>query len=233
MSKSPLPDETGTGAGGSVGAAALIETLSRRFRVPLLRFFEKRIGRHEEIEDLVQEVFVRLADSGRIESIERLEAYLFTTAANLLRDRQRRLAARAAEAHESYDEEMHGSARETHSPERALLGAQAIQQLVAALYELPERTRTVWILYHLQDLPHAEIGDADGRRQHALDDPGLAAELGDEPAGFHGNHAGRSGDDERDQQPAIGWRRATACGEEPVQQRRKPEGDAKANHQLK
>ena len=158
MSKSPVPvDGTGTGAGGSVGAAALIETLSRRFRAPLLRFFEKRIGRHEEVEDLVQEVFVRLADSGRIESIERLEAYLFTTAANLLRDRQRRLAARAAEAHESYDEEMHGSARETHSPERALLGAQAIQQLVAALYELPERTRTVWILYHLQDLPHAEI----------------------------------------------------------------------------
>jgi len=158
MSRSPEPDGTGTGAGGSTGAAALIETLSRRFRVPLLRFFEKRIGRrHGEIEDLVQEVFVRLADNGRIESIERLESYLFTTAANLLRDRQRRLAARASEAHESYDEEMHGSARETHSPERALLGAQAIQQLVAALYELPERTRTVWVLYHLQDLPHAEI----------------------------------------------------------------------------
>jgi RNA polymerase sigma factor (sigma-70 family) len=157
MSRSPVPDETGAGAGGSVGAAALIETLSRRFRVPLLRFFEKRIGRHGETEDLVQEVFVRLAGSGRVESIERLESYLFTTAANLLRDRQRRLAARASEAHESYDEETHGSARETHSPERALLGAQAIQQLVAALYELPERTRTVWILYHLQDLSHAEI----------------------------------------------------------------------------
>lgn len=157
MTKSPLPEGAGTGVAGSAGERAVIETLSRRFRVPLLRFFEKRIGRHAEVEDLVQEVFVRLADGGRIESIERLEAYLFTTAANLLRDRQRRLSARASEAHESYDEEMHGSARETYSPERALLGAQAIQQLVAALYELPERTRTVWILYHLQDLPHAQI----------------------------------------------------------------------------
>jgi RNA polymerase sigma factor (sigma-70 family) len=160
-------DSTATRAGGTgVGShvppdkAAVIEDLSRRFRAPLLRYFEKRIGRQAEIEDLLQDVFVRLAGGGEIEAIARVElveAYLFKTAANLLRDRQRRLAARVADAHESYEEEVHGTAEETVNPERALQSAQLLQQLLAALHEMPERTRVVFTLYHLDELSHAEI----------------------------------------------------------------------------
>jgi RNA polymerase sigma factor (sigma-70 family) len=146
------------GAAGAEGKAAFVERLSLKFRAPLLRFFRKRTGRDAEIEDLVQEVFIRLATGGRVESVEKPEAYLFRTAANVLEDRQRHLKARASEAHEPYDEELHGIARETLNPERTLLGTQAIEQLVAALYELPERTRTVFALYHFEDLDHAEIG---------------------------------------------------------------------------
>jgi RNA polymerase sigma-70 factor (ECF subfamily) len=76
----------------------------------------------------------------------------------LLIDRKRRLATHAADAHDSYDETLHGGARESSNPERALLGTQALEQLVAILHELPVRTRTVWVLYHLHDLSHAEIG---------------------------------------------------------------------------
>lgn len=131
--------------------------LSRRFRAPLVRFFQKRIGHHSEAEDLVQEVFLRLADGARIESVEHMQAYLFKTAANLLRDRQRRLSARASQAHEPYEDEVHGAANGAFTPERVLLGTQATQQLVAALQELPERTRNVWVLYHVDDLSHAVI----------------------------------------------------------------------------
>jgi RNA polymerase sigma factor (sigma-70 family) len=149
------------GSDGVIHAAvertADIDALSRRFRIPLQRYFEKRIGRHPEIDDLVQEVFLHLAGGGKIASVERPEAYLFKTAANVLNDRWRRLTARAADSHEPYDEEVHGSARETLCPERALLGTQAVEQLVAALHELPERMRVVWALYHLEDLTHSEI----------------------------------------------------------------------------
>jgi RNA polymerase sigma factor (sigma-70 family) len=148
-------DGSGIPLAGLADKASAVAALSRQFRAPLARFFEKRIGRQAEIEDLVQEVFLRLA-SGHIESVSQPEAYLFKTAANLLHDRQRRRAARATHAHEPYDEAVHGSA-DILGPERALLGAQAIEQLVAALYELPERTRAVWVLYHLEDLSHAEI----------------------------------------------------------------------------
>jgi RNA polymerase sigma factor (sigma-70 family) len=159
MNSTPTPTPgSGIAGNGTPEKAAAIEALSHRFRVPLQRFFEKRLGRQAEVDDLVQEVFLHLAGGGNIESVERPEAYLFKTAANVLNDRWRRLTARAADAHEPYDEAVHGSARETLCPERALLGAQAVEQLVAALHELPERTRVVWALYHLEDLTHTEIG---------------------------------------------------------------------------
>jgi RNA polymerase sigma factor (sigma-70 family) len=158
MEGSPIhSDKSGATPNGSADKSVVIEALSHRFRVPLQRFFQKRIGRRAEIDDLVQEVFLRLAAGGRIETVDRPEAYLFKTAANVLNDRWRRSTVRAAEAHESYDEALHGNARETPNPERALLGVQAVEQLVEALYELPERTRVVWALYHLEDLTHAEI----------------------------------------------------------------------------
>jgi RNA polymerase sigma factor (sigma-70 family) len=135
----------------------VFESLSKRFRTPLVRFFERRIGRHSETEDLVQEVFLRLADGARLESVEHMEAYLFTAAANLLRDRQRRLSARASDAHEPYEDEVHGGADDRSTPERALSVTQAMQQLAATLQELPERTRNVWVLYHLDDLSQADI----------------------------------------------------------------------------
>ncbi|HKZ72924.1 MAG TPA: sigma factor, partial [Steroidobacteraceae bacterium] len=105
--------------------AATIEALSRRLRGPLRRFFEKRIGHHDEIEDLVQEVFARLAAGAKLESVNGIEAYLFQTATNLLRDRHRRLGARDAAEHEPYEEALHGGATETLSPEREILGREA------------------------------------------------------------------------------------------------------------
>jgi RNA polymerase sigma factor (sigma-70 family) len=146
-----------TAASNTAHRDGVLEALSRQFRAPLVRFFEKRIGRQSETEDLVQEVFVRLADGDRIESVQHMEAYLFKTAANLLRDRQRRLSARASDAHDPYEDEIHGLADEAPTPERTLAGAEAVQQVVTALQELPERTRNVWLLYHVDDLPHAAI----------------------------------------------------------------------------
>jgi RNA polymerase sigma factor (sigma-70 family) len=139
------------------GTATVIESLSARFRGPLRRFFEKRNIPRSDVEDLIQDVFLRLAAREGVESMERLEAYLFTTASNLLTDRHRRLTSRAAEAHVSYEESLHGGSLDTGSPERALLATQIVAKLVEALFEMPERTRIVFTLYHLEDLPHKEI----------------------------------------------------------------------------
>jgi RNA polymerase sigma-70 factor (ECF subfamily) len=136
---------------------AVIEQLSRRFRRPLQRFFEKRIGRQADTEDLVQHVFLRLASGGRVEQSASVEGYLFKIANNLLRDRQRRMAVRNSTAHEPYEDDTHGAQLGTPSPERLVQSSQLIEQMIAALHELPERTREAFTLYHLHGLSHAQI----------------------------------------------------------------------------
>ncbi len=136
-----------------------MDALSRRFRQPLLRYFRKRVGGSQaDTEDLVQDVFLRLAGAGSVDPENHVEGYLFTTAANLLRDRQRRHVNRSGSAHEPYEDEIHGAvAQGASSPERLIQGAQLIEQILAALHELPERTRNIFTLYHLHELSHAEI----------------------------------------------------------------------------
>jgi RNA polymerase sigma-70 factor (ECF subfamily) len=156
--------------GDSAELTATIEALSLRLRGPLRRFFEKRLGpQNAEIEDLVQEVFLRLAASQEIRPGERLDGYVFQTAMNLLRDRRRRQDHRNAQAHESYDEGQHGGVPDAVTPERAILGQEAVERLIAALYGLPERTRSVWVLYHFEDLPHLEIARRLGISQSTVE----------------------------------------------------------------
>lgn len=145
-----------------------IEELSRRLYGPLRRYFEKRIGRSDEVEDLIQEVFVRLAD-GKLDSVRGADAYLFRTAANLLRDRHRRRLARSMQAHEPFEDAIHSGAAPAPSPERHLLGQEAVERLIAALYAMPERTRNVWVLYHFEDLTHLEISKRLGMAQSTVE----------------------------------------------------------------
>ena len=139
--------------------SAAMQTLSQRLRTPLKRYFTNRHIPPHEVDDLVQEVFLRLSARGGVERVERIEPYVFATASNLLRDRRRHMTSKAAEAHVPYDDTLHGSARPAFEPDRILLGTQLVTRLVEALYELPERTRAVFSLYHFEELTHAQIGE--------------------------------------------------------------------------
>jgi RNA polymerase sigma factor (sigma-70 family) len=137
--------------------SSVMKTLSLRLRAPLRRYFMNRHIPPHEVDDLVQEVFLKLAARGGVDHVERIEPYVFATASNLLRDRRRHMTSHAAESHVPYDESVHGSTRSPLEPDRILLGAQLITRMVEALYELPERTRAVFSLYHFEELTHADI----------------------------------------------------------------------------
>lgn len=151
-----IPQEPGSAE--AEGHARALESLSARLRAPLKRYFEKHGVPRDEIDDLVQDVFVRLASHAGLDSTERLDAYVFKSASNLLHDRYRRRKVRAAGLHDEYDEEVHGAQIATFDPHRLVGATQSIEQLVAALQELPERTRAAFVLYHLECLSHQEIG---------------------------------------------------------------------------
>ena len=132
-----------------------VEALARGHRSVLLRYFKKRGIREEDAEDAVQEVFVRLSRRQGLSEIERIEGYLFETAANVAIDAHRHNRVRHSESHDVYDDSRHG--RPECSSEAVFEGQEAIEQLLSALRELPDRTRAVFILARLEHMKQSEI----------------------------------------------------------------------------
>lgn len=122
---------------------------------PLERFFRRRVADPAEVDDLVQEVFLRLARQSNVAAIENPHAYVFQTAANILRDSGRWSLSRRRAEHEPFEEAIHGC--EAISPERIASARQSVAALKAALAELPERTQTVFVLHRFEGLRYGEI----------------------------------------------------------------------------
>lgn len=128
----------------------------RRFEGPLRGFFANRVRNPADIDDLVQAVFLQLFQRAKGESIEHVQQYLFQAAANVLRDQGRRARVRHLDEHQSYDEAAHAIGTEI-TMERILIGQESVALVMAAIKELPERTREVFVLRGLGRRPHDEV----------------------------------------------------------------------------
>ena len=121
----------------------------------LARWFARRVRDQADVEDMVQDVFVRIAARDSTEPVEHLGGYVLKTASSVLADRGRRWASHMAALHVPLDEDFHGD--EEIDPERVLIGMEDLRAATAALLSLPERTRTVFILRRLEGRRHKEI----------------------------------------------------------------------------
>jgi len=138
--------------------ASAIDDLDRRFRRPLMSYFEKRIRESYDVDDLVQEVLIRLTLRDSLADIQYLEGYVFQTAANVMRDRLRRRAVRRAGDHAQLENcELPTN---DFSPERVLQSRQLLDKALAALRELPARTCEVFVLRLYEGLKHEEIASS-------------------------------------------------------------------------
>lgn len=142
-------------------------TLCRTYRQPLLNYFRRRINIPGEAEDLVQETFARLAKPGRIGEIGNLEAYIFQTAANLVRERARRRTTRRSDSEAELDETLGDD--HVFTPERILLGKEALERMAKGLKALPERIRTIFILQRFEGLGYGEIARRLGVSQSTVE----------------------------------------------------------------
>jgi RNA polymerase sigma factor (sigma-70 family) len=131
-----------------------------QFRISLERYFIRRVRDRGEAEDLVQDVFVRLTRRGGLGDVENLSGYIFETAASVLQDRARRRQVRAADAHDAFDVEHH--AGEDFAPDRVLDGKERLRLVSAALLELPERTRHIFVLRRVDGMRYNEIASRFG-----------------------------------------------------------------------
>lgn len=152
---------------GDMDRQGLLAALAKRYSKPLARFFERRVRDRQDVPDLVQEVFLRLSALTNPLAIEEPENYLFVTAASALSDKARRDVVRHAADHVEFDEKsIRGS---DLTPLRVLEGREAIIYLRAALLELPERTRDIFVLRIFEESRMEDIAAAVGISRRAAE----------------------------------------------------------------
>jgi RNA polymerase sigma-70 factor (ECF subfamily) len=136
--------------------------LARRFRNPLLRYFRRRLGSEADAEDLTQEVFVRLLRRSSGEPIEKIGAFLFATAGNLMRDHVQARRTRPQETPSSDDDEISDISVEDCAADRVLIGRERLAEVMARLDQLPLRTREVFLLFRVERMRQRDIASAMG-----------------------------------------------------------------------
>lgn len=147
---------------------AELDALNTAYRPALVSYFARRVRSTVEAEDLTQEVFMRLAgaDLDNI-SISKREAYVFTVASNLLRDRARRERVRSNIRQEIEQQPELGV--ELLDPHRVAEGQDMLKSLYGALGELPERTRRIFILFRMENVARKTIAAQFGITESAVD----------------------------------------------------------------
>jgi RNA polymerase sigma-70 factor (ECF subfamily) len=123
----------------------------------LTRYFHRRVQNIADIEDMVQDVFARMVARDSTEPIENLGGYVLKTASSVFADWVRRRSSHAAKAHVSFEPELHSE--EEVDPERILGGREELQVATKVLLQLPERTRTVFILRRLEGQRFQDIAN--------------------------------------------------------------------------
>ena len=125
----------------------------------LRRFFRRRVA-EADVDDLVQDVFVRLQAARSGAPIENVEGYLFTTARNVLISQYRKRASRTVPLSEEWSD---GFERiDTISPERIAIGREEYLRVLDAIGGLPPRAREAFQLHRFEHLTYQTIAQRMG-----------------------------------------------------------------------
>jgi RNA polymerase sigma factor (sigma-70 family) len=123
--------------------------------LPTVRRYLARRVAAADLDDLVQDVAMRLHGRGAGGSINNPAAYVFQVAHSVVTDHARRNQVRHRSAHLTLEDNHHPV--EVCSPERVLQGREDLARLVAAIGELPERTRQAFVLHRFEEMSYAAI----------------------------------------------------------------------------
>lgn len=159
-----------TAAGGSVPALderdshPLIAVYLAR-RVELVRYFRIRLRSEAAAEDLVQDIYVKIAGLPP-EDIGNPAAYLYRLGTNLMLDRIKQQARSARRDADWRDAETVTAGGEdialTPPADEALAARQRLDQVIATVGDLPPQVQEAFRLHKLEGLTHAETAKAMG-----------------------------------------------------------------------
>jgi RNA polymerase sigma-70 factor (ECF subfamily) len=121
----------------------------------LMQYLRHNWRDQSDVEDLRQEIYVRVCQAAKKEIPHPAKAFVFTTARNLLIDRARKSNVVPIEAVSDLD--ALGIAVDAPGPDRSLIARDELRKLQDALDQLPPRAREVLILGRIEGLTGREI----------------------------------------------------------------------------
>jgi RNA polymerase sigma-70 factor (ECF subfamily) len=127
---------------------------------PLVRFLRRSWPRRDEVDDILQDTYVRVYESAAKALPLAPKSFLFTTARHLMIDRVRRRRVVSIEAVGGLGELDHLNVLiDEHSSETRASARQELRHLAAAFDALPPRCRDVLWLRRVEDLPQKEVAE--------------------------------------------------------------------------
>ncbi|UVW34375.1 sigma-70 family RNA polymerase sigma factor [SAR92 clade bacterium H455] len=132
-----------------------MKALVDQYQRTLVSFFMRRSRNAWDAEELTQEVFCKIWKRRDIALSDYSDAYMFTIAWSVLRDRLRREKVRHHDMHVEYDEEL---AREDPvTPQDIVRGEELYEYYLRLLESLSPRVREVFILSRYESLTYIQI----------------------------------------------------------------------------
>ncbi len=142
-------------------------------RAALRRYFLSRTRSALEADDLLQDLYLKVAAVKTEEVIQHPLAYLYRQASNLLLDRrrgERRAAVRDGEWRRSAHALGPGEdLADTPPADLAVDARLRLEKLVAALNDLPPRVQEVFRLHKFDGLSHKEVADRLGLSRSSVE----------------------------------------------------------------
>ena len=144
-------------AGVKAGQRAFVEALYRECNEALMRYLARHGVQGEEAADIAQEAYCRISRMPDVATIDYPRAFLFRTAANLVRNNGkywRRRHLRQTMAIDGLE-----LASDAPSPYRYLSGKQELALVRQALAELPPKCQAVFVMHRFNGATYREIAD--------------------------------------------------------------------------
>jgi RNA polymerase sigma-70 factor (ECF subfamily) len=138
-----------------------VEGLAATHGSQLVRFFVSRLRDATEAHDLAQEVFLRLLRLERPDLVRQPEAYLFTVAANIVRETALKRSARPLQVtlEDTPNEQLNNADFFTaNSPEESAQQQTRILELERTLATLSPKARAALIWHRRDGITYDEIG---------------------------------------------------------------------------
>lgn len=138
-----------------------------RYRAALRRYLRRLVSSDDDIEDLIQETYLRIYGVRDFAQVESPKALLFRIAHNLAVERARRRATRATDS--VADIEASGVFSDDPPADEQLDARRRFEAFCAAVDSLPPVCRRVFVLRKVYKLSHAEIVEVLGISQSTIE----------------------------------------------------------------